>query len=92
MTATIDGAGRIVIPKALRDRAGLTPGTRVDFRFHDGAIEIWPEDVEGTWEARHGIHFPVPPADAPDLTVEQVRDVIERGRENRSEQAARAGR
>jgi len=92
MTATIDGAGRVVIPKALRDRAGLTPGTRVDIRFHDGAIEICPENIEGTWETRHGINFPVPPADAPDLTVEQVRDVIEAGRESRSDQVARAGR
>ena len=40
MTATIDSAGRLVIPKALRDRAGLTPGTRVDYHFHDGNIAI----------------------------------------------------
>lgn len=92
MSSTIDAAGRLVIPKALRERAGLTPGTRVDFRFHDGVIEISPEDVEGRWETRHGIDFPVPPDDAPDLTVEQVREVIDAGREERRDRSVRAGR
>lgn len=92
MKATIDGAGRIVIPKALRERAGLSPGTPVDFRFHDGAIEISAAHVEGAWETRHGIDFPVPPLHAPDLTVDEIRDAIDAGREHRSERAARAGR
>lgn len=35
-------------------------------------------------KTRHGINFPVPPADAPELTVEQVRDLIESVRERRS--------
>jgi AbrB family looped-hinge helix DNA binding protein len=29
MITTIDKAGRVVIPAALRDRAGLTPGTEL---------------------------------------------------------------
>lgn len=91
MTATIDSAGRLVIPKALRERAGLTPGTRVDFRFHEGAIEITPAEVEAHWETRHGIQFPVPPSDAPSLSVEEVRDVIEAVRAERADQVARAG-
>jgi AbrB family looped-hinge helix DNA binding protein len=92
MKSTIDSAGRIVIPKALRERAGLTAGSRVDFRFHDGSIEISPAHVEGGWETRHGINFPVPPADAPDLTVDEIRDAIEAAREHRSDRAARASR
>lgn len=91
MTATIDSAGRLVIPKALRERAGLTPGTRVDFRFHEGAIEITPAEAEVRWETRHGIQFPVPPDDAPDLSVEEIRDVIDAVRSERTDQVARAG-
>lgn len=92
MKPTIDAAGRIVIPKALRERAGLTAGTQVDFRFHDGSIEISPAHVEGPSETRHGIDFPVPPVDAPDLTIEQIREVIDEGREQRSDQVSSAGR
>lgn len=85
MTATIDAAGRLVIPKALRERAGLTPGTRVHFRFHEGTIEITPVEAEVRWETRHGIQFPVPPDDAPELSVEEVRDVINAVRSERTD-------
>jgi looped-hinge helix DNA binding domain, AbrB family len=92
MTSTIDAAGRLVIPKALRERAGLTPGTPVDIRFHEGAIEITPALRETGWETRHGIRFPVPPADAPELTADDIRDAIEAGRSERIDEASRAGR
>jgi AbrB family looped-hinge helix DNA binding protein len=83
MSATIDNAGRIVIPKSLRERAGLTAGTRVDFHYRDGHIEIAPIEVEGGWERYRGIDFPIPPGDAPDLTVPEIREAIEDTRESR---------
>ncbi|MGI8727938.1 MAG: AbrB/MazE/SpoVT family DNA-binding domain-containing protein, partial [Solirubrobacterales bacterium] len=37
MKTTIDKAGRIVVPKALREAVGLTPGTTVDIsEYGDG--------------------------------------------------------
>jgi AbrB family looped-hinge helix DNA binding protein len=42
MTTTIDTAGRIVIPKSLRDQAGLVPGTEIDIRICNGHLEIEP--------------------------------------------------
>ena len=39
MKATIDKAGRLVIPKALRDRLGLRPGT-VDVRADGSALRV----------------------------------------------------
>jgi AbrB family looped-hinge helix DNA binding protein len=37
METTVDKVGRIVIPKPLRDRLGLTPGTIVDVtQYGDG--------------------------------------------------------
>lgn len=92
MASTIDAAGRLVIPKALRERAGLAPGTQVDIRFHEGAIEITPAQAESGWEMRHGIRFPVPPGDAPDLSVDDIRDAIDAGRAERIDEVTDAGR
>jgi len=39
MTSTISSKGQITVPKAVRDRLGLRPGTRVAFEVTaDGAI------------------------------------------------------
>ncbi len=43
MKTTIDAAGRLVIPKKIREEAGLKPGTALDVRVRDGVIEIEPE-------------------------------------------------
>jgi AbrB family looped-hinge helix DNA binding protein len=40
METTIDRAGRIVVPRKLREQLGLTGGTRVEIRIRDGRLEI----------------------------------------------------
>jgi AbrB family looped-hinge helix DNA binding protein len=40
MTTTIDKAGRVVIPAALRRKAGLTPGTPLIANYENGVIQI----------------------------------------------------
>jgi AbrB family looped-hinge helix DNA binding protein len=42
ISATIDAAGRIVIPKRIRDAAGLFPGETLSVRVRDGRVEIEP--------------------------------------------------
>lgn len=42
MTVTMDSAGRVVLPKAIRERAKLTPGVSLDVRVVDGRIELEP--------------------------------------------------
>ena len=42
METTIDAAGRIVVPKALRDRLGLTPGSRVDISEYGPGLAVVP--------------------------------------------------
>jgi AbrB family looped-hinge helix DNA binding protein len=42
MSVTIDGAGRIVIPKALRERAGLVPGVELLIELDGTGIHIEP--------------------------------------------------
>jgi AbrB family looped-hinge helix DNA binding protein len=40
MRATIDKAGRVVIPAAIRDRAGLVPGAELEITLEDSAIRL----------------------------------------------------
>lgn len=43
MKVTIDAAGRVVVPKALRDQLGLTAGATLSARVRDGRLELEPE-------------------------------------------------
>jgi AbrB family looped-hinge helix DNA binding protein len=95
MTATIDSAGRVVIPKALRDRAGLTPGTQIDFSFHDGTVEIRPclaADEDVTWEEHGGILYPVTTGEGESLGDAELNDFIRTARDERIQQGIDAAR
>ncbi len=80
MRTTIDSAGRVVIPKAVRDEARLEAGAEIDVEFRDGRIEIAPVGVSMRL-AGHG-HATVVEAEGsmPVLTADDVRDVLERTR------------
>jgi len=45
VTTTVDGAGRVVIPKPIRARLGLTPGAAVAVSERDGVVEIRPAPI-----------------------------------------------
>ena len=40
---TIDRVGRLVIPKEIRDEAGIEPGMALEVRCREGRIEIEPK-------------------------------------------------
>lgn len=40
MRTTIDKAGRLVIPAAIRDRAGLAPGTTLEITVDDTGVRL----------------------------------------------------
>jgi len=40
--STIDAVGRVVVPKALRDALGLTPGSTVDISRYGAGLQITP--------------------------------------------------
>lgn len=41
---TVDAKGRIVLPKDVRERLGLTAGSEVEVREDDGRVVVEPED------------------------------------------------
>ncbi len=67
MRIPIDAAGRVVIPKALRDAAGIVPGGTVEATLRDGRIELEVPPAEVRLE-RHG-HVWVARPDAPTPTL-----------------------
>ncbi|HMS87838.1 MAG TPA: AbrB/MazE/SpoVT family DNA-binding domain-containing protein [Acidimicrobiales bacterium] len=40
MKTTIDSAGRLVVPKVLRDRLGLKPGSTVDVSAYGAGLQL----------------------------------------------------
>ena len=81
MKTTIDGAGRIVIPKAVRVRLGLAAGEPLDLRERDGYLEIEPEPTAMTLIRRKGGVVAVPhKRRLPILSDEIVRETLERSR------------
>jgi AbrB family looped-hinge helix DNA binding protein len=80
MQSAIDAAGRIVIPKELRELLGLQGGEQVDIRERDGRIEIEPLAAGMSLERRRGGSVAVPDTTLPPLTDELVRETLERTR------------
>ena len=82
MEETLDKAGRLVIPKKIRELAGLTAGTRVDVSYRRGTIEIEPVAAEARIVEKDGIssvHIP----GAPPIKQELVNRIIAEIREPR---------
>lgn len=80
MKATIDAAGRIVVPKALRQALGLKPGQPLEIRAGDGRLEIEIAATPMRLQKRGGGIVAVPDTELPTLTAEHVRDTLERVR------------
>jgi AbrB family looped-hinge helix DNA binding protein len=77
MRTTIDAAGRLVVPKSIRDAMGLQAGREVDIVFTDGRIEIETAPARVHLERKGKVLVVVPDEDLPDLTEEVVRDTLE---------------
>jgi AbrB family looped-hinge helix DNA binding protein len=80
MKVAIDAAGRLVIPKSLRQALGLKPGQELEIRAGDGRLEIEIAPTPMRLKKRGRGVVAVPATDLPALTADQVRDTLERVR------------
>jgi len=80
MRTTIDAAGRIVVPKALRDELGFEAGRELELRAVDGRLEVEVETTPMRLEERDGDLVAVTDRDMPALPPDLVRETLERTR------------
>jgi AbrB family looped-hinge helix DNA binding protein len=80
MDSTIDTAGRVVIPKRIREAAGLKPGSALEIAYRDGKIEIEPK-LPKVRLVRKGSVFVATNSSAPKLTAEEVNEWIRKSRD-----------
>ncbi len=77
MRTTIDKAGRLVIPRALRNRIGLAGGGEVELELDGAAVRIEP--VSGTALKEVDGLLVIPSTGTP-ITGETVRGLIDADR------------
>ena len=77
MISTMDKAGRIVIPKTIRSRAGLRAGAPLEIRLRAGRIEIEPAPRAVELKSRGGFLVAEATDAAPPLTAEEVRRTLD---------------
>lgn len=77
MRTTIDRAGRLVIPRPLRDRVGLAGGGEVELELDGAAIRIAPVTETGL---REDAGLLVIPAAGTPLSAVSVRELIDADR------------
>ena len=76
MKTTIDRAGRIVVPKALREAAGIAERSEVTIRAVDGRIEIEPLPLDVRIVRRGALTVAVPRHPTGRLAAETVRETF----------------
>jgi AbrB family looped-hinge helix DNA binding protein len=80
MRTTIDAAGRLVVPKPLRDELGLESGTELELEARDGALEVSVPAIPMRLERQGNRWMAVTDQPMPALTADEVRATLERVR------------
>lgn len=80
MKTTIDRAGRLVIPRSLRERIGLADGGEVELELDGASVRIEP--VAGRDLKEEGGLLVIPAAGTP-ITEAAVRELIDADRHGR---------
>jgi len=77
MRVSIDRAGRVVVPKAMRDELNLEAGTGLEIRVRDGRIEIEPVTTPMRLVRRGRGTVATTDEPLPTVGVDDVREVTE---------------
>lgn len=80
MRTTIDTAGRIVVPKRLREELGLSPGTELEVEARDDRLEVSVPAAPVRLERRGSRLVAASDRPMPRLTADEVRATLERVR------------
>jgi AbrB family looped-hinge helix DNA binding protein len=80
MKTAIDAAGRVVVPKVLRDELGFEPGLTLEIHARDGALVIEPVPTQVKLVRRGKVMVAEPAVRLPKLTQEAVRAALEGSR------------
>ncbi len=80
MRITIDGVGRLVIPKTLREELGVYGPADLELTATDGRLELTVADVPARVEEREGFSVIVTEESMEPLSVAQARAAVERVR------------
>lgn len=80
---TIDAAGRLVIPKLVREQAGIGAGDTLTVAYRDGRIEIEPAPREVRVKERNGLRIAEPAGSYETLREDEVRRTRESLRADR---------
>ena len=83
MIITIDGAGRVVIPKKLRERLNLTEGASLECELKDDSIQLKLADSHCRLTTKNGIL--VAQGDIQNSAMIDVVEVIKNQRNQRTE-------
>lgn len=67
----------MVIPKVIRDRAGLREGTSIEVELTEAGVVIRPTPMAVQIEARGNVHVLVPEEPVAGIGAEDVRRVTE---------------
>jgi bifunctional DNA-binding transcriptional regulator/antitoxin component of YhaV-PrlF toxin-antitoxin module len=80
MRVAIDGVGRVVIPKSLREELGVDGPGDLELTAADGRLELTVADAPARVELREGLPVIVTDAAMEPMSVARAREAVERAR------------
>jgi len=83
LQTTIDSAGRLVLPKEVREEAGILPGMTLRITVQEGKVEIEPLPLEVRIVQQGPLWIAVPAEAGPALSGATVDQVLRKVREAR---------